>query len=108
MHSTGSRRRVRRVAAASGLVAMPAGLPAPLTGRYDGRTVHEAHGGSFEGVTEMASEREIKAAAEALAKLLGLPPDKATEAARSALDAAERVQTPELETGDPETGDFVG
>jgi hypothetical protein len=51
----------------------------------------------------MANEREIKAAAEALAKLLDLSPETATEAARAALEAAERARPAE-----PDTGDFVG
>jgi hypothetical protein len=54
----------------------------------------------------MASEGEIKAAAEVLTKLLDLPPGKAAEAARAALEAAERVEAPE--SSEPETGDFVG
>jgi hypothetical protein len=56
-------------------------------------------------VMQMASEGEIKAAAETLTKLLGLAPGKAIEAARAALDAAERVRAPEPES---EEGDFVG
>lgn len=51
----------------------------------------------------MPSEREIKAAAEVLGRLLDLAPARAIEAARAALEAAERVRPTE-----PETGDFVG
>jgi len=48
----------------------------------------------------MPSEAEIKAAAEALAKLLDLAPAAAVEAAEAALDAAERVRAKDAETGD--------
>ena len=51
----------------------------------------------------MPSEAEIKAAADALAKLLKLPPAAAEQAAEAALEAAERVRA-----GDTDTGDIVG
>ncbi len=53
----------------------------------------------------MASEREIRAAAEVLAKLLDVPPGTASEVAKAALEAAERVRKSESE---PETGDIIG
>ncbi len=55
----------------------------------------------------MASEREIGAAAAALVKLLGLSEGAANEAARTALEAAERARRTEPDS-EPETGDIIG